>query len=251
MGLLDFLFDPQKKEERKYAKYEKTLTNMYVQAAERAFTIEELRDLRTPEAVRVLLKRFTENAPNTTVDMEEKERVYDVLVELGAETSFSVVELVSEYLRKADGHINWPLKVLTDLLNRDQFIAFLTELLGELSAEYTQNPEKKQELILRAQEFQDPALAAELIRFLEDMNETVRFLAVDAVLAQENPDVIVEPLAAMLAREESLRIVQKLSAAFVGHQGWLVPEPLRTDVDEALPDEFGVHDKGHVYKRRR
>jgi hypothetical protein len=251
MGLLDFLFDAEKKEERKYAKLEKTLKNMYVQAAERGFTIEELRDLRSPEAVRVLLKRFAESAPNTTVDLEEKERVYDVLVELGAETSFSVVDLVSEYLRKADGHINWPLKVLTDLLSRDQFVEFLTELLGDLSAEYTQYPEKKQELMLRAQEFQDEKLAAELVRFLEDMNETVRFLAVDAVLAQDLPDLVVEPLAQMLAREESLRIVQKLGAAFASHQAWQIPQDLRAEVAESLPDEFGVHDKGHIYKHRR
>ena len=58
MGLLDFLFDQDKKEERKYAKLEKTLTNMYVQPSERSYLIEQLRDLRTAEACRVLLKRF-------------------------------------------------------------------------------------------------------------------------------------------------------------------------------------------------
>lgn len=251
MGFLDFLFDADKKEERKYAKLEKTLTNMYVQAPERAYTIEQLRDLRTPEAVRVLLKRFGESAPNTTVDLEEKERVYDVLVELGAEPSFSVVELVREHLRSVDENVNWPLKVLTDLLSYEEFVGFLVELLRDASPEYKQNPEKKQELILRAQEVRDDALAAELVRFLEDMNETVRFLAVDAVIGQDNPELAMEPLAEMLAREESLRIVQKLSAAFASNQNWKIPAALREEVNEALPDEFGVHDQGHVYKHRR
>lgn len=251
MGLLDFLFDADKKEERKYVKLEKTLTNMYVQPSERGYIIEQLRDLRTPEAVRVLLKRYADSAPNTTVDLEEKERVYDVLVELGAETSFSVVEIIREHLRKVDEHVNWPLKVLSDLLDYDEFVAFMAELLHDCSPEYKQNPEKKQELILRAQELQSPDLATELVRFLEDMNETVRFLAVEAVIGQEKPEETVEPLAAMLAREESLRIVQKLAEAFNAQQNWKVPESLRAEVAEALPSEFGVHDQGHIYKHRR
>lgn len=251
MGFLDFLFDADKKEERKYAKLEKTLLNMYVQAGERSYTIEQLRELRTPEAVRVLLKRFGESAPNTTVDLEDKERVYDVLVEFGAETSFSVVELIREHLRRVDENVNWPLKVLTDLLDFDEFVDFLVELLRDSSPEYKQNPEKKQELIRRAQELKHDDLAAELVRFLEDMNETVRFLAVDAVMLQDEPEITVRPLAEMLAREESLRIVQKLCAAFADHQTWKIPEELRADVNEALPDEFGVHAQGHVYKHRR
>ncbi len=251
MGFLDFLFDQDKKEERKYVKLEKTLTNMYVQPSERAYTIEQLRDLRTPEAAIVLLKRFGESAPNTTVDLEEKERVYDVLVELGAETSFSVVEIVREHLRRVDENVNWPLKVLSDLLTRDGFVAFLAELLHDCSPEYKQNPEKKQELILRAHEVQSDALAAELVRFLDDMNETVRFLAVEAVIGQANPKDAVEPLAALLAREESLRIVQRLAAAFNREQEWKIPEALRADVAEALPEEFGIHAQGHIYKHRR
>lgn len=251
MGFLDFFFDEDKKEERKYSKLEKTLTNMYVQAPERGYLIEQLREMRTPEAVRILLKRFGEAAPNTTVDLEEKERVYVVLVELGRDPGLDVVGLIREHLMKVDENVNWPLKVLSDLLDYDEFVQFLVELLSDCSPEYKQNPEKKQELILRCQELQSDALAEQLVRFLEDMNETVRFLAVDAVMKQEKPELAIEPLAELLAREESLRIVQKLANAFAGFQDWKIPEALREDVAEALPEEYGIHDQGHIYKHRR
>lgn len=251
MGILDFLFDKEKKEERKYAKLEKTLTHMYVQAAERAYIIEQLREMRTPEAISVLLQRFKESAPNSTVDMEEKERVYEVLVELGRAPDIDMVELIRAHLHKTEENVNWPLKALSDLLEYDEFVALLHDLLAGCSTEYSQNPEKKQELILRAQELQSEELARELLRFLEDMNETVRFLAVDAVIAQDRPDLSTGPLVDQLVREESLRIVQKIADAFAGQQNWQVPEEQREAVAEVLPDDYGVHDQGHIYRHRR
>lgn len=250
MGFLDFLFDAEKKEARKYAKLEKTLTNMYVQPAERGYTIEQLYELGTPEAVRVLLKRYGESAPNTTVDIEEKERVYDVLVSMGRDPKLDVVGVISEHLRETDEAVNWPMKVLTDLLDYDEFVEFLAELLSDCTTEYVQNPEKKQELVLRAQDVKSPQLAEELVRFLGDMNETIRFLAVDALVAQERDDLCVEPLAQRLIDEDSLRITQKIADAFADHSGWKIPEEQREDVAEFLPEEYGVHKEGHIYKHR-
>ncbi len=250
MGFLDFLFDKEKKEERKYARLEKQITEMYGQAAERAYVIEELREMATPQAVEILMKRFGEACPNTTVDIDEKQRVYDILVELGGDPRLDVRGVVRRHLEKTDELINWPMKVMSDLLSLDEFVALTRELLAGCSTEYQQNPEKKQELILRAQELKDPELARELIRFLDDMNETIRFLAVDAVLAQDQPELAVEPLADRLVEEESLRIVQKLAEAFAKRQNWKIPEEKRAEVAEMLPDEYGVHDQGHVYKHR-
>lgn len=251
MGLLDFFFDQDKKEERKYARLEKQVTEMYGQAAERAYVIEQLRELRTPEAIRILLKRYNENCPNTTVDLEEKERVYDILVDLGRDPDLDVVGIVKRHLEKTEENVNWPVKVLTDLLDYEEFESVLRDLLSKCSTEYKHNPERKQELILRAQEVKSPALAQELVRFLEDLNETIRFLTVDALLAQDQPDIVVEPLVDQLIREESLRIVQKLAEAFASRQAWKIPEDKRAEVAEVLPDEYGVHEQGHIYKHRR
>ena len=116
---------------------------------------------------------------------------------------------------------------------------------------YRRNPEKKRELMLRAAEFQDRELAEQLVRFLEDDNETIRFLAVDAVMAQDEDDLAEEPLRERLRVEDSLRVVQKITDIFVDNPGWTIPEEDREEVEVGLPDGFGVHKKGHIYRKRR
>ena len=250
MGFLDFLFDKETKERRKYAKLRKTLTNMYVQPSERSYAIQQLRDLATEEAVDVLLARYGDNAPNTTVDIEEKEYVYDVLVLLGQETDVDVVGVVREHLRNTEENVNWPMKVLSDLLDFEEFTTFLAELLSDCTTDYVQNPEKKQELILRATEIKDEAVAKALVRFLADANETIRFLAVTACLAQERDDLYEDTFIDLLEDEESIRIVNKLVEAFYDRPEWKIPEEQREAVERALPEEYGIHNKGHIYKHR-
>ena len=251
MGFLDGLFDKEKKEQKRYLKLQKTLTNMYVQPAERSAIILQLVEMETPEAVGVLLARYKESAPNSTVDLEEKELIYERLVMLGRQPNdLDIVKLVTDHLKRVDGQINWPLKVLTDLLEFEEFASVVADLLETCDTEYQQNPEKKQELILRSQELKTPRIAEQVSRFLEDMDETVRFLAVDAILAQDDDELACSGLTPRLLEEESLRISQKICAAFNDHHEWRIPEDLRADIAEVLPEEYGVHNAGHIYKRR-
>jgi hypothetical protein len=250
MGFMDFLFNKERSDERRMAKLKKTLTHMYVQAAERQYAIDTLRQIGSPEAVRVLLARFNENAPNTTVDADEKELVYAVLVEMNKLPDLDVAAIVTETLEKAEEKVNWPLKVLSDLLTYEQMANVIKNLLASSTTDYQRNPEKKQELILRAAEFKNPDLASEVVRFLEDDNETIRFLCVDAALAQEEPDIVRGPLFVRLAEEDSLRIVQKLAAIFAERPDWKAPEELRAAITQALPNEYALHEDGHIHRKR-
>ena len=250
MGLLDFLFDSEKAEQRRLEKLEKTLTNMYVQDSERKHTIRELREMNRPEAVDVLLKRFGNTAPNTTVDIEEKEFVYDMLVEMGVQSDIDVAGMVKEHLTDAEEKINWPLKVLKDLLDYEEMTEVVKDLLDTCTAEYQQNPEKKQELMLQSSELRDEELCEKLIGFLDDSNETIRFLAVDAVAHQEFDEMIEEPLRERLLEEDSIRIVKKITEIFADHRDWKIPEDDQAGVEKALPEEYGIHKEGHIYKRR-
>lgn len=250
MGLLDFLFDKEKAEQRKLAKLKKTLTNMYVQPPERKYTIQALHDIGTEDAVEVLLARFQETAPNTTVDAEEKRLTYETLVSMAADPDLDVQGTTTAYLREREEKINWPIKVLGDLLDEDEMIELVRELLGTCNTGYSRNPEKKQELILRASDFEDEALTEELVRFLDDDNETIRFLAVEASLNQGFDELVEEPLRERLREEESLRIVKKLAEAFAERPDWKIPEDEREEVEAALPSEYAVHKDGHIYQRR-
>ncbi len=251
MGFLDFLFDKEKAEERRIKRLRKTLTNMYTQPSERQYAIQQLREIGTPEAIHALLARFEDTGPNHTTDADEKEYVYSVLVDLGRRQEIDVVGIVTEYLKEIEENINWPMKVVSDLVSHEDMTEFLTELLADSDIGYRINPEKKQELVLRAAEFTDRELCKELVRFLEDDNETIRFLAVDAVMAQEEDDLVEEPLRERLRLEDSIRIVQKITDIFVDNPGWTIPDEEREDIETALPDGFGVHKKGHIYRKRK
>jgi hypothetical protein len=252
MGLLDFFFSRDKGAAgtSMLAKHEKKLVNMYVQPAERQFIINELREIGSNEAVRVLLKRFSEIAPNTTVDIEERELVYDALLHMARSGDADVVGEVKRYVIEQEVKINWPVKVLSALLPEDAFVAFLVEVFKTCDTSYQRTVEKKQELLLRAADYQSPALAAEIARFLSDDNETIRFLALDAALKQKHVDAVAPALFERLIHEDSGRIRQKLEPALLERADLKVPDELREAVLPHIPEGYGIHKQGHIYRRR-
>ena len=251
MGLLDFLFDKEKSAERKLQKSGKKLTNMYVQAPERQYVIHELREIGSTEAAWVLLQRYEENNPNTTVDIEEKQLVFDSLVRMAHESDADVIGQVKRYVLEKDTKINWPMKVLAELLPEEDYIGFIVEVFKTCDTEYQRTVEKKQELMLRATELDSPGLSAQIRRFLVDDNETIRFLAFDAALNQEGTPELGHVLFGQLLVEESIRIPQKILPELVGRRDMIVPEELREQVDEWLDAQYGVHKDGYVYRHRR
>lgn len=250
MGLFDFFRDKEQVEARRIRKFKKTLTNMYVQPPERKYAIQMLQDANSPDAVLALLARFEDNAPNTTVDADEKNYVYEVLVAMAGDPSLDVRGITTEYLRGREEKINWPMKVLSDLLDRQEMISLVCELLESCGSDYQRDPEKKQELILRSADLKDEELSKELLRFLDDLNETIRFLTVEALLKHGYEELIEEPLRERLLEEESIRIVKKIAEAFAANRDWLVPEEDREAVERILPDEYALHKKGYIYQRR-
>ena len=250
MGFLDFLFDKEKAAQRKVDKQKKTLTNMYTQPPERKFAIQQLRDIGSDEAVDALLARFKEQAPNTTVDVDEKQYTYETLVDMAAHPDTNVRERVEKYLDENEERINWAVKVLTELLDEEEMTELVRRLLSSLDTEYTRNPEKKQELVLRASDLEDRELSEEVARFAADDDETIRFLAVEALLEHGYDDLIEETLRERLAEETSIRIQKKIAEAFADNKDWKIPEERREDVEHMLPEEYGVHKKGHIYRVR-
>lgn len=251
MGFLDFLFDKEKSAERNLQKHEKKITNMFVQAPERQYAIQELREMGTTDAVWVMLQRYNENNSNTTVDIEEKELVYASLVRMAKGSDADVIGQVKRYVLEKEVKINWPMKVLQELLPEQEYVDFMVEVLQTCDTAYQRTTEKKQELMLRAMDVKSEALAEQIGRFLSDSNETIRFLAVDAALAQDDAEPLCEPLFAQLLDEDSERIIKKVIPALVGRHNLRVPEALREPVAQMLPEGLGVHSDGYIYRHRR
>ncbi len=252
MGLLDIFFGGgDKGSERQLQKFEKKITNMYTQAPERQFALQELRDIGTTEAVWVMLQRYNENNPNTTVDIDEKELVFDFLVRLARSGDADVIGQVKRYVLTKDVKVNWPMKILNELLSEEDYVAFMVEVLATCDTAYQRTVEKKQELVLRATELDDPALAEQIARFLSDDNETIRFLAVDAAFNQSRGDLVAAALYERLLIEDSNRVLQKLMPNLIGRQDMAIPEHLRPDVEAKLPADLGIHKQGYIYRRRQ
>ncbi|MGM0558598.1 MAG: hypothetical protein ACQEVA_19590 [Myxococcota bacterium] len=250
MGFLDFLFDKEKAAERKVGKLKKTLTNMYVQPPERKYAIQQLRDIGSADAIDALLARFKEQAPNTTVDVDEKEYCYEMLADMSAHPDKDVRSRVEKYLREHDERINWPLKVLTDIVPQEEMIGFIAELLADCNTEYTRSPEKKQELVLRAAEIDSEELSKQVARFAADDNETIRFLAVEALVKRADDGLVQEVFRERIREETSIRILKKIAEVFADNKDWIIPEEEREEINRMLPDEYGVHKKGHIYRTR-
>lgn len=248
MGFLDFLFDKEQAEKKRLAKMLKTVTNMYVQPTERQFVLAELKEMNNEDSLKILLARFNESSHNSTVDLEEKEFVHESVVEM-VRLNPALVPVIREHVLKAHDHVNWPIKILQDIYSADEMANFLRELLESAHTDYERDPEKKQEVILRSAEFKNEALAKEITRFLEDANETIRYLAVETLIAQDF-DFLAEPMAKRLGEEDSLRIIQKMALAFSNRRHWTVPDESREAVASVLPSEYNLHKDGYIHSRR-
>jgi len=247
MGMLDFLFDKDKKQERQLQSLRKKLLNMWVQSPERNYTAEQLRDIGTPEAITILCERFKLNTQNTTYDNEEKLFIYDLLVNLGE----SAIEPVKAVVLEEEQQVNWPMKVLGDLLDRQEMADFLCQLLTAMTIDYTRDPEKKEQLILRASKFSDiEDIQKQVARFLTDDNEGIRFHAANQAVTHD-ADWAHQALQANLRFEDSGRILQVVCDRFVEKGDWtaledLADEDARRDLQERLPNRYLLTEEGFL-----
>lgn len=216
-------FSKEASQARKRKSCHKRLTNMYYQPAERYHAADVATGLAAEgdmEAVYVLLARFEHLAPSSTNDQEEKKYVHDKLVALGE----PIVETIKTYVLETDKPVYWPMRVLGSLWSRARFEKFLAEVLESNDPEYVRNPEKKIGLMSLAADYPNPEIATALLPFLADINETVRFQTVEALIEQgDNAEGLREAMLPRLIDEESLRIANRIGELFADKK-WTTSE---------------------------
>ena len=241
MGLFDF-FSKEGRKDRLLNKAKKKILNMYVQSQDRLFYMGQLSALGTPEAIDALLLRFTQNAPNSTSDLEEKEACYAMVVNLGVDA----IGPCKKYVKTRQEAINWPLKILAAILSDEDVRSLLIELLSELTTDYERNPEKKEQLILQAFEYREKDIAQAILPFIDDDNETIRFMAVDGLL-NCGFNFTREALVERLAEEDSGRIIRELAVGFADLK-WSV-KGHKAEVEKNLPKGFALTRNQTVTRR--
>jgi HEAT repeat protein len=245
MGLFD-LFSKENRSERAIKRYSAKAVHKHIQSPDRLRALEELYHAGqegNEEAIYAMLKRFSFVYDKTIEDEQEKDWVYDALVSLGPKA----LGPVKRYLGHAES-ISWPLKLLEKIATRDEIVGTLRTLLEQHEPGYERDPSVKQQLLGFIADLKEADGVAMITPYLADMDETVRFTAVEALLKLRDPAAR-EPLCAHFVSEseDSLRIRVRIAEGFAD-LGWDVVG-FRGQFEKLLPDGFLLDKQGKVKRK--
>lgn len=236
MGLFDFF---EKKSGGALRKHAERTANKRAQALDRWESIQYLVREGTPEAVEALLPRFAFYVDPSITDQEEKDAVFAGILRVGT----AACPPILAFMGRCES-LSWPLKLLDRLVSEAEVVGALLDLLGGMDTEYSRDPQRKIQLLVALETRSDARIVPAAARFLDDANETVRFHAVGAVLAQTNADLRRDALLAGLCSEESLRTRNRLLDGFV-ERGWDV-SPRSAEVRAKLTPTYAIDAKGSL-----
>jgi HEAT repeat protein len=219
-------------------KHAARVANKRAQNPDRWESIQVLGKMGTPEAVQALLTRFEVRVDPSIVDQEEKDAAFNGIISAGE----TAVDPIRAHLKQTD-KVSWPLKMLEKLLSNDEVVAELLSLLEGMTTDYERDPDKKIQVVAYLEDRQDERIVPAVMRFLEDANETVRFHAVGALFAQEDPSPAFDALMDLVVDEESVR-VRVRSFAGLSEAGFKIPEARRDAVRKMLPEGFALDQDG-------
>jgi HEAT repeat protein len=205
--------------------------------------ISQLGELRTPEAVRSLMARFTVTVDPLTTDADEKEHAFELVKAFGRDA----VGPVREFLEKNDAASSWALRVLEAVLPETELVGACIDTLGAVGNEYTRDPEKKVVLLHSLTGKSDERIAPALLPFLEDPSDDVKTAAIHA-LGPLRYEPAREPLLRLATGDETARRVQTAAIAAL-HESEFGVQGFREKLEARLPEPYFVDKNGLIKKR--
>ncbi|KFE66629.1 HEAT repeat domain-containing protein [Hyalangium minutum] len=242
MGLFDFLGGGSGPE--KALKLKPKVTQKYGDPASRQKAIQQLGEMKYPEAAGVLLARFTITVEPLTTDADEKEHVFELIKGFGKDA----LAPIQDFLRKSEQATSWALRLLGDLLPEPEVTSICVDTLNHLSNHYTRDPEKKVVLLHHVTGREDARIAPAVLPFLEDMSDDVKIAALKA-LGPLKYEPAREPLLKLLIADETARRVQTAALTALHESGFGV-QGFREKVEPLLVEPY-VLDKSGVVVRRQ
>ncbi|HEU4582131.1 MAG TPA: HEAT repeat domain-containing protein [Polyangiaceae bacterium] len=240
MGLFDLFSkktasDSKSKEvsPRELARLTRLVSNKMSQNYERQEAIEQLSQMANAAGAAALLRRFDFSMEPSIVDQDEKEAAVQGIVAAGQ----AALDPIHAYCARAES-LNWPLKVLRQIVPNDQMVQELLTLLDLFDTEYMRNPEPKIQLISMLGEYKTPEVREAVEPFLSDVNESVRFHAAGTIFAMSDPEAL-QPLIEALGQEESLRVKNRVARG-LEQAAWEIPADLTERCENALPPGYGI-----------
>ena len=243
MGLLD-LFSKDKRDERTRSKNIQRAVDKNAQSADRWKALEALAQDGSDEALYGLLRRFGFAYHKTIEDEQEKDWVFDAIVEKGK----AALPAVRRYLASADS-ISWPLRVLDKIADKVETLEALKQVIERHPPGYERDPTKKMQLLDHLAHFDHPESDGLAAPYLGDMDEGVRFAAAETLLAHKREEIARAPLLRLFAsdEEESRRLRLKICEGFV-ERGWSVGAE-RAAIEKKLPETYTIDRDGKIKRK--
>ncbi len=243
MDLLKSLFGTgAEPSERQIRRAIKQVTQTHGDAAVRVSAMERLAGWRSPEAAAALLRRFTVQVPQATMDLEEKQYTVKLLVGSGR----AAVEPILKYLR-TEPEVTWPIRALRQILPQDEFVAALSEVLGSLSTGYERWPEAKKVLVEHIPDEAFPIMRDTALRILQDDDDDVCIAAIDYLARNGDEEVRDALLQTFLNAESRPRVRGRILDQFCELE-WPV-KGYRKRMEELIEEPFYLTSKGTVKRR--
>lgn len=243
MGFLSKIFAAQDEpSERQIKKALKQVTQVHGEAATRVAAMERLASWRTPEAAAALLRRFTVQTPQASMDLEEKQYAVRLLAQMGK----AAAQPILNYLH-AEPDVTYPVRALKEILPPEEFHKCLMDVLTSLSKGYTRWPEAKTVFIGHLPDEAFPLVAETLIGSLEDEDDDVCIAAID-YLARNGDETIREKLIQVFLESESRPRVRGRILDHFCEMEWPV-KGYRKKMEDAIALPFYLTARGTVKRK--
>lgn len=236
-----FSSDPEPSE-RQIRRALKQVIQTHGEAATRVGAMERLASWKTPEAATALLRRFTTQTPQASMDLEEKQYAVRLLVDMGK----SAVQPILNYLN-AEPDVTYPVRALRDLLPSDEYHKCLTDILINLSTGYTRWPEAKAVFITHLADEAFAQVSDAVFRSLEDEDDDVCIAAID-YLARNDDETIREKLLQLFLDSASRPRVRGRILDHFCEKEWPV-KGYRKKMEETIALPFYMTSKGMIKRR--
>jgi hypothetical protein len=242
MDLLRRLFsNKETPSERQIARTLKHVIQTHGEPASRVSAMQRLADWKTPEAAAALLRRFTVQVPQETMDSEEKQYTVELLVGMGR----AAVEPILDFLR-TEQEVTWPVRALREILPQEEYVAALKSTLERLGG-YTRWPEAKVVLIGHLPEEARPLVRDIILDCLEDEDDDVCIAAAFYLARSEDEEVREKLLETLLRAEARPRVRGRIFELFCDRE-WAV-KGYRKKIEEIIQEPFYLNAKGTVKRR--
>ncbi len=259
MGFFSSLFSKEERKKKALQRNLKKAIHKNIQTEDRYAAMQALLDDGSDEAIYGLLKRFTIKADSKgglVVDEEEKAWVYKAILSFGSRA----IPLVKRFIQAKEGpavnpvhSISTALDLYLDLTdhNKDAVYELFQELIAQNPPGYERDPIRKEELINFLHKWDDDRMAALIAPYVEDMNETIRFLTVEALLNYGIEEIARERLLPLFDPEinDSLRIHNRLLAGFAD-KGWSI-KGARSFIDPLIKNTEYVVQRGDTLVKKK